>query len=729
MSSTGAPIYMSIIVGGTLGQTLHLQIGTNLNTPTIDGNYAVGAIINVGAVVPIGGALNVGVQNLGVVSTDPNIKPSAVPWSATASGTSNTITGPTFTSGGGGESFITFSTGIITSTSSSGGIGGTGGGGIQLPPGGGSVGTGTLQLTKSVTDQKTLQPIGGATVVLQSPDGTITIATTTTNPNGTCAFANLAAGSYNINVTASGYQPNGESVNFQNNQIVVNTLTATGTGGPPTSGGCGAYPTFTGNSTDVGDWLNFLGSVLGWCVCQIWTYLLSVFGLTPAQVQAFVNDVQAAASNTHLFLIDPHAAIRNLLLWAAGVSNSPSAKALTRVVAQAIVQGTNDSYQFAADLIAPIYLDVFQTIITNYNSQLLTLSQQTNLSAADLETQIIALKQKSASQVYAWTTLLELIPTVNLISAGQFAKEALTAIGADELHDRRIQAQFAAGADPLFKYEANAAHPITIPPTNTLQILYVKGVIDLPTFQSLAAQNDAYSATNIQNLLNAARNPPSLQDIITWNLRHPDKAKPLNTVADLTGEDTLLFGDVLGERQYTDPNLIAVRTLARLGKLTTGDITSILTRHGYRSDVLPGQSISDLAAMQLYLQEQDEVSIDKKLLSSYEKLYLQGQIQLSDLQTQAQIVYPAQDEYTKYIQYAQNQYQAGIGRPKHFTYSQMIKMAEEGVDITPIMAADLAATGLDVPHQNLLQKYIVKVLVGKGVSFADSSIAELRPTV
>jgi hypothetical protein len=452
----------------------------------------------------------------------------------------------------------------------------------------------------------------------------------------------------------------------------------------------------------------------------------AIWAVLPAWLKSGIKAFSAWWAQAQVALQNPEQIPRDIALWLLGLSDSSQAKTATRLITQIIAQGANDSYAFATDTLEPIFTSVFQTIITNFNSNIFTLAQNLETDPATLETAIVTQKQLASSQVLAWATLLEFIPFINTSSVGELAKQALSAIGGDELHDRRVSAHFSAGADAIFQHEANALHLQGLPPTNVFQSLWAKGVMDLATFQKYAAQNDGLSPTNLGYLTNAARAPPSLADYIIWNLRHPDKAIPLNSVADITREDTVTFSNILNERQYADPSTLAVRTLSRLGVLPSGDIEALVARLGYRKDLLPGQTISDYDLMVQYYTLQQEVSLNTKLLASEEKLYLQGKVSATDLQTVAAKVYPDLTEQTTYMQYAANQLQAGVSEPKHFSYTQIIKFAEQGIDVAAILPGDLAATGLDPAHQNIIVQYLAKILQAKGITLPESAYPALR---
>ena len=594
------------------------------------------------------------------------------------------------------------------------------------PVGGSGPGPGGAnEIDVQIVDSTTNQGIAGASVSLTAAGSATPLAWATTDSQGYCNFTNVANGQYSIQATASNYAPNSVNVTMSGQNLkVILALTPSGTttgGGVP---GCGNPPAWDGSLSTVSAFVD--ATVSYWC-CALWYWLgqgwadliNTVWQNIPANYRAGLRAVRSVMNLIPIFLNNPQQVLQSVGLWLIEVGNTPQAKAATRFIAQAISQGENDTWQFAQDFIEPILSDAFGTVVKFYTTQILQLSQMTGISSDDLETQMIQLRENAVTQILSWAVLLELIPTINLSSIGELAREALDTIGGNELHDRRVSAHFQSGADNQFAYEANATHLLGRPQTSVLQALYAKGDITLAELEDNYGEISGTPPAYVQYMIEAARMPPTLQDVIIWNRRHPDAQIPLSNVADLTGTDTIAFANLIGERQWTDPSLIAARTLAKIGGLTQGDINSLLTRIGYRTDTLPGQSMSDFAMMQKYLSMLYEPTILKELVNSTRRMYVENLTTLDVLTQVAERLYDNDMELGDFLATAKNDYALkwqSPQSPKWFSYTQLIKMAESGEDVQDIMDPDLIQGGWDELHRYTIEDYIIKTLAAKGVA-------------
>ncbi|MDR1544643.1 MAG: carboxypeptidase regulatory-like domain-containing protein [Prevotellaceae bacterium] len=79
-----------------------------------------------------------------------------------------------------------------------------------------------MTISGTVKNSSTQEVISGASVVVKS--GATTIGSTTTNSSGNFSISNVAAGSYSVNVTASGYANYSQTFSFSASQSSVNVL-------------------------------------------------------------------------------------------------------------------------------------------------------------------------------------------------------------------------------------------------------------------------------------------------------------------------------------------------------------------------------------------------------------------------------------------------------------------------------------------------------------------------
>jgi hypothetical protein len=91
--------------------------------------------------------------------------------------------------------------------------------------------------------------------------------------------------------------------------------------------------------------------------------------------------------------------------------------------------------------------------------------------------------------------------------------------------------------------------------------------------------------------------PPTLDDFITFNLRHPDRAYSLEKIAAIANIDVKRYKEIFEERQYVDPTITQVRFMYEVGAVDEKFVYDVVRRNRFRTTPLPGQTMSDAEAM------------------------------------------------------------------------------------------------------------------------------------
>jgi hypothetical protein len=162
------------------------------------------------------------------------------------------------------------------------------------------------------------------------------------------------------------------------------------------------------------------------------------------------------------------------------------------------------------------------------------------------------------------------------------------------------------------------------------------------------------------------------------------------------------------------------------GVIPVRDVDSRIRRQGIRSDILPGDTVSDFQIYHNYVCQSQEATLEKQLLQSTLKLFLEGKATQVDLQGAAAKVYSDPTQLTTYMSTAQNRLEAEklkVVKEKTFTYALLIKLAETGVDVTPFMEADLTAENWDAAHKVAIEAYIKATLAKKNLGLDGQPLA------
>jgi hypothetical protein len=326
--------------------------------------------------------------------------------------------------------------------------------------------------------------------------------------------------------------------------------------------------------------------------------------------------------------------------------------------------------------------------------------------------------------IFGLQEILDALPLWNHAGTAQLATSILEAGGVFAAMRGAIQPYFDMNISRNLTYHMNETYLNVLPDLGTLELLRNRGLYSDGDWQLQGQRVSGISYATMEQIRLAHHEAVNYQDLIVWNHRHTDQIVNPSTIADILNMDWSDFGQYFNERQYVDPSLRAVYTLAQLNILQAGDLTSILTRLGYRQDLLPGQSMSDFNLMMQYLTLRAEPQLYKAYLTSVLNLYLRGEATLDQLTAATQQVYSNASEQQIYLQTAQNKLAVTPLKVKHFTYTELIKFAEAGVNITQYVQEDLAAAGYSTGRIAVIQQYITATLAGKGVTESGQSASQ-----
>ena len=472
------------------------------------------------------------------------------------------------------------------------------------------------------------------------------------------------------------------------------------------------------------DWLAYVGCVIG----QFYDAIQGLFSGLPSSWSSIQTTLSGYWTDFTNFLADPSTFFQSIVT-ALFKSSSPSVVDNLITQTQSTIKSVTDQIQSSSanqswsniSSLSLIY-NAGQSVGKQISGPVTVDTTESNIATLDSEIE-------AAFLTYGvFEFLIEKIPTLNDAGLVSLVHDWLEARGIFSIIRGTFEPYLQHNQLKMLDYQLNRNYLNTLPDLATLMRLYDLGKVTQSVYFDWGQQVSGIASDRFDLMRIAGHQVIGLEDLITWNRRHTDQPVNYATMQNNIGINYDDYGKYFNERQWTDPPIRVLATLAKLGKLTSGDFQSYLIRAGYRTDILPGQSMSDYNAMMLYFTDVLSVPVENKLLTSELKLYLNKQATVEQLQAVASTVYKNPNDLNEYMQTALNDYNAKWLKPKYFTYTQLVKFAEANVDVSAFMDVDLTAEGWDTAHKAALEQFILNTLKAAGVNIEGQSTASTSTT-
>jgi len=323
---------------------------------------------------------------------------------------------------------------------------------------------------------------------------------------------------------------------------------------------------------------------------------------------------------------------------------------------------------------------------------------------------------ETAAAILALAT--EWIPTENLSGLAFIINGIVQSFGTGRFVSGRLFGTYEANVGKQLEYALNEKYQHTLAPLNELISQRRKGLITNEYFTPTAIRVSGLTGDMVHTHYKNSLAVPGFEDVITYHHRHPTEAIDFGALQDWMGINYVDYKKYFDERQWNDIPIRTLKMIYQAGAIPVGDVDNRIRRQGLRSDILPGDTVSDFQVMHNYVTESQEATLEKQLLQSTLKLFLEGKTTLEGLQAAASKVYSDPSQLATYMQTAQNKLEAEklkVVKEKTFTYALLIKLAETGVDVTPFMEADLTAENWDAAHKVAIEAYIIATLAKKNL--------------
>lgn len=277
----------------------------------------------------------------------------------------------------------------------------------------------------------------------------------------------------------------------------------------------------------------------------------------------------------------------------------------------------------------------------------------------------------------------------------------------------------------------NAKYPTALESLSDLIMQRRRGLIDNDPFTIQAIRTSGLTGAKVHNAYIQSLAAADLQDIITWDRRHPDKTIDLDTISDFVGIDYPGSGKYFEERRWQDIPGLHARFMFSLGIYGDADVKALVARHGYRKDILPGHSISDFDAEVKYIEEFNlRMWLRQEVLAARAD-YIDGNLDAAKLTEFATKAHMQPEEITALIASADLRKEISTTtKPKGskpFSITQLIDYQFETVIDQPFVDADITAYGYDPAHTKAITDYIAKKVAEKQAKSAAAAAKKTQP--
>jgi hypothetical protein len=492
---------------------------------------------------------------------------------------------------------------------------------------------------------------------------------------------------------------------------------------PPTT----TTPSFppTPSSINPIDWLNWLGLVIQWAIGNLWLGLSSVIGplitaawnAMPQPVQDFINGVVNTGKSLYQFFTDPSdfigKVVQSLIAEKSPSLISDMQKAYRTVGMNLAGSMVPNDWNGPAGVIS----DRFKAIIQTYMGPILEAASQQGITPEQRSALLQDIAIRATADVEGWIILWQLLPLENLTILSQVARDVMDFMGLDALKTDYIDNLIEQSAGLSFEYGAKSKFMQAELDSGSLVRLYLQGRVGLADAQQSLANSMAYSPDRVSKLALAQLDSPSLDDIVVWNLRHPDRPLDLGNIANKVNADITLSldngvtaKDVFQEHAYTDVTLQILAQLYQLGLSDDSEVQNVIRRQGYRTDKLAGQTRSDADIVFNYVQAYRNYSWHRQDLMQARQAFAVGNISEAELKTTASSIIKSSDAMSAFLDSA-NTLKGRLGTPRTkaktpFTYTQLAEMLKATVIDLAFVETDLKDAGWDQAHYNALLAYV-----------------------
>lgn len=431
------------------------------------------------------------------------------------------------------------------------------------------------------------------------------------------------------------------------------------------------------NSINPIDWIKWIGLVLQWMVGQIWialgdalSYLLNLtWSLLPDWAQKGVTAFVNVWGGIFEFFTDPTAWFEKLLIGTT-VAKSPSILEKFLASVAGFIATLQIKIQPRPTLAVAPQTDPISEVKELGAKIGALIAQPINPEGVQARIQELdTLVTQLFLSLYTAQQLAEDIPFLNKTGSTNFALSWLEARGIFQAIRGTLEPYLRRNIDAELAYKLNETYKNVLPSQGELERLRDLGKITPDYFTLIGQRSTGISGDVLELIRRSKHQRPGLEDYFTFNFRHPETAIDIATIQDLVNVDWAEYKTILEERQFND---LSIRFILSAAEILDFDEPKV--KELFRLNHLDPRINSVLGDSPL--------NIATKVVMGRKATF--------DLKQEPR-----------------------EAKSKHFTYSQLIKLAEAGEDVTGFMTPDLTAEGWDDAHRLVLEDYINKTVAAK----------------
>jgi len=395
-------------------------------------------------------------------------------------------------------------------------------------------------------------------------------------------------------------------------------------------------------------------SILSPVIDGIWDAL-------PAPITSFFTDSGKLITAVVTFFTDP----RQFMLLLFNAVFSAKSPSLADDARNALASNLTGVYTSGPDInidpFAAYIKGKFQDAARRYIPQYIAIIEDTTSTPADILAKLVDLNATIQAEYGALATWLEALSLGQVDAPTQFASQIAQSIGVTASIQFYQQQAFAANIQERARQDANKQFQLAIP--DVQEVIQSRRLenITKEDYDDLIARSRGLSPKWGDLLYRNSLAPPSLDDFITYDLRHPESAVTLEQIAAIANIDALPppegrvdYRPIFQERFYIDPTVTQARFMYETGGADDAYVKDIIRRQRFRTEPLPGQKVSDADAMLTFVTGfQTRIWRRQRLLSLRAK-FIAGKATEDDLRKEAGKLLTNPDAIDVYIEAAKD---------------------------------------------------------------------------
>lgn len=469
------------------------------------------------------------------------------------------------------------------------------------------------------------------------------------------------------------------------------------------------------NSINPIDWIHWLGDVIIWAFKNLWLGLVDVskaavaaiWAIAPDWLKEGVRRWQRISSSIEELLTAPEKFGQRLVTGAFAETSPSLASDLTASFGR-IFLSNRESTLMLRDLFAEFFRDLTADGVKQGEEwKALITGQVAEGGEEELSKTVFDKATKLILSLEELGIVIEGLSFGQMDSPFKSLENSMDILGLRQIASSIWVNNFQKNLGALLDQAHNARYRVQIPDINRLIDMRRLGRITDEQFRTLVPRASGLKADLVDPTYKMIYAPPNLDDIVTWNRRHPDQKIDLAAQADLLGLDFERYGAILQERQYNDLPILFARVLADLGELTEEQARKIAVLNGFKPEPNIRSDISDVDLVTKALFGRRTAAYNQQVLATTRRKYVLGLATEVELKAIADKYIHAEAGREAWLLASKNLKEIYTEKERTFPPGLLIQMLDEDV-VDQEFADDQIDSYLDytTEQKDALKKYV-----------------------